>query len=80
MSKLTLDSADKVKMTDQLKAYLEQEFDLSVGAFEAEFLLDFITDNFAATFYNKGLADAQQVMQEKIETFNDAIYELEMSY
>lgn len=78
MSKLTLDEADKVKMTGQLKSYLEQEFDLSVGAFDAEFLLDFITDNFSATYYNKGLRDAQQVMQEKMETVHDALYELEL--
>lgn len=78
MATLTFDEAAKSKMTNQLKSYVEQEFDLEIGQFEAEFFLDFIAENFAATFYNKGLADAQQAIHEKIENINDALYELEL--
>ena len=79
MAKLEFDTDVKRKMTDKLKDYLEQELDTSIGSFEAEFFLDFIAENLGSTFYNKGLLDAQKAMMERVETINDAIYELEMS-
>lgn len=75
---LKFNDDEKQKMIETLKDYLDQELDTSIGSFEAEFFLDFIAKNFAATFYNKGLADAQEAMMGRIETINDAIYELEL--
>lgn len=77
MAALKFDDDTKSKMLDKLKDYLEQELDTSIGSFEAEFFLDFIAEQFGATFYNKGLSDAQDAMMARIETINDAIYELE---
>ncbi|MCV2403029.1 DUF2164 domain-containing protein [Marinomonas sp. C2222] len=77
MPALQFDENDKKKMIDKLKGYLEDELDTSIGTFEADFFLDFIAENFAATFYNKGLSDAQDAMMARIETINDAIYDLE---
>ncbi|GAB3476150.1 DUF2164 domain-containing protein [Marinomonas epiphytica] len=79
MAKIELDSATKEKMVDKLKEYLEQELDTQIGTFEGEFLLDFITEHFAAPFYNQGLADAQQALMAKVESINDDIYGLEMA-
>jgi len=78
MAKLIFSDEEKKRMTGKLKDYLEQEFDTSIGAFDAEFFLDFIAEQFGGTFYNKGLSDAQAAMMSKIETINDAIYELEI--
>ncbi|MBJ7537743.1 DUF2164 domain-containing protein [Marinomonas transparens] len=79
MAKLNFSDEDKSRMTSKLKNYLDQEFDMPIGTFEAEFFLDFIAEQFGAKFYNKGLSDAQEAMMGRIETINDAIYELEMA-
>ncbi len=78
MAKLTFSEEEKNRMTGKLKDYLEQELDTSIGTFDAEFFLDFIAEQFGGAFYNKGLSDAQSAMMSKIDTINDAIYELEM--
>ncbi|MDB4836973.1 DUF2164 domain-containing protein [Marinomonas sp.] len=77
MAELKFDDDAKSKMVDKLKGYFEHELDTTIGSFEAEFFLDFIAEQFGATFYNKGLTDAQDAMMARIDTINDAIYELE---
>ena len=56
---------------------MEQELDIELGQFDAEFLLDFVSKEMGATFYNQGIYDAQALLQSKIETLSDAFYELE---
>ena len=77
MSVLEFDQDEKDRLVPKLKRYMSEELDHDIGGFEAEFFLDFILQELGATFYNKGLHDAQQAMLERIETINDAIYDLE---
>lgn len=56
---------------------MSAEFELDLGGFEAEFLLDFIAKEFGSSFYNKGLQDAQAVVLERMEVINEEIYALE---
>ncbi len=50
-----------------VKAYLEENFDLEVSLFQAELFVDFFSDKAAAAYYNKGLADAQAFLSERLE-------------
>ena len=45
--------------------------------FDAELLLDFFSKEIGPYFYNRALYDAQVIIQSKVETLNDAIYEIE---
>jgi uncharacterized protein (DUF2164 family) len=40
-------------------------------------LLDFISSEIGAFYYNKGLSDAQAIVLGKIEDITDAFYEIE---
>ena len=42
MSKFTFTQLEKDKLIPKLKQYMSAEFELDLGGFEAEFLLDFI--------------------------------------
>ncbi|NOH81741.1 DUF2164 domain-containing protein [Vibrio sp. RE86] len=77
MSKIEFTSQQKEAMSSELQRYLEDELDVEIGQFDADFLFDFIINKFGAAFYNKGLADAQSIMERKIIDIADEIYEIE---
>ena len=77
MPKIDLDKDARAKLTDGLSRYLKDELDLEVKGFDAQFLLDFITERLGPYYYNQGLHDAQALFQKKIESITDAVYELE---
>lgn len=78
MSKIEFSSDEKTLLTDKLKRYLADELDHDVGQFEAGFLLDFISREIGAYYYNRGLNDAQALIAQRLDDINDAIYEIEM--
>lgn len=77
MPRIDLDKDTRAKLTDGLSRYLKDELDLEVKGFDAQFLLDFITERLGPYYYNQGLQDAQALFQKKIESISDAVYELE---
>jgi len=77
MSKIEFSKEEKAELIVKLQRYFNDELDFEMGQFEADFLLDFITRELGANFYNQGLADAQAVLEKRMETVMDGIYELE---
>jgi len=77
MSEITFSKEEKEILVRNLKAYFETELDQEVGQFECQFLLDFISEEIGAFYYNKGLSDAQAIVLGKIEDITDAFYEIE---
>ena len=68
---------EKEVLTRKIQLYFNQELNQQIGQFDAEFLLDFFTEEVGAFYYNRGLMDAQAVIQDRVETIADAIFELE---
>ena len=77
MSIFEFTPAEKSQLVPKLKSYMADELGQDIGGFEAEFFLDFIAKELAASFYNKGLQDAQAVVLERMELINEEIYALE---
>lgn len=77
MAKIEFSKEEKAELIVKLQRYFNDELDFEMGQFEADFLLDFITRELGANFYNQGLADAQAVLEKRMETVIDGIYELE---
>ena len=74
---IQLDSKQKYELTDALQKYLQDEIDIEVGQFDTEFIVDFISKKFGAIYYNKGIEDAQKVMERKMLDIADELYEIE---
>ncbi|WP_372770473.1 DUF2164 domain-containing protein [Pseudoalteromonas sp.] len=74
---IKLNDHDKQLCIEKLQNYFETELDTELGQFDADFLLDFIAKEIAASFYNQGLYDAQTLLQSKIDTLYDGFSELE---
>jgi uncharacterized protein (DUF2164 family) len=79
MQDIAFTEGEKSILVTKLQAYFEKEFDQELGRFDAEFLLDFITKEFGAYYYNRGLYDAQAVLLKQNEDLTHAIYQLERS-
>ena len=77
MPKIELGKPRREAMADQLRLYLRRELDAQIGAFDAVFMVDFITEALGPQFYNQGLHDALAVLQARLETVTEAIADLE---
>ncbi|MFT5693760.1 MAG: hypothetical protein ACI92E_003103 [Oceanicoccus sp.] len=68
---------EKEVIAKKIQLYFSEELDREIGQFDAYFLLDFFSEEIGPYFYNRGLYDAQIVLEERIETIKDALYEIE---
>lgn len=77
MSEINFSTEQKAEIVAKLQRYFDDELEHDLGQFEGEFLLDFIGAEIGNYFYNQGLQDARTVLDEKLEGFADALYEIE---
>jgi uncharacterized protein (DUF2164 family) len=77
MAKIEFSKAEQELIVTQLQKYHAKELDFELGQFDAEFLLDFIANKIGAYFYNRGIKDAQSLMEGKLADIADALYEIE---
>lgn len=76
MTAVKFDKEQKEIILSKLKKYCEDELDLELGQFEADFFLDFISDNIGNHYYNKALTDAQYIVTQRTMDMADAIDEM----
>ncbi|WP_045825187.1 DUF2164 domain-containing protein [Teredinibacter turnerae] len=77
MASIEFSKEEKDVLSKKIKNYFIEELDHEIGQFDALFLLDFISEEIGAYFYNRGLYDAQAIMENRLESVVEAIYELE---
>ena len=77
MSTIDFTSKEKEAMVEKLQAYFEKELEQDLGQFDAEFLLDFVSKELGAYFYNRGLHDARAVLENKLSTIDEDLYAIE---
>jgi len=77
MKKIEFSNDQKERMVGKIKSYFSDELHHDIGGFEAEFLIDFFAKELGPYFYNRGIFDAQQVFNEKLEEVGYVIQELE---
>ncbi len=77
MSKIEFSKEEKAVINRKIQLYFKEELDQEIGQFDAEFLLDFFSEQIGPYYYNRGLYDAQAVLENRLEDINQAIYEIE---
>ena len=70
---------EKEAIVAKLQRYFSDELDQEIGQFDAEFLLDFFAEEIGKLFYNRGLYDAQAILESRMDNIVEAISELEKS-
>lgn len=69
--------AQKEMLSQLFQEYFRDELDHDLGGFEAEFLVDFVSEKLGPHFYNQGLADALKAVEARLEDISEGIYQLE---
>jgi uncharacterized protein (DUF2164 family) len=77
MSKIEFSKQEKEIIIGKIQLYFTKKLDQDIGQFDAEFLLDFFSEEVGAYYYNRGLYDAQAILEKKFDTIAEAIYEIE---
>lgn len=77
MTEITFSKEEKEVIAKKIQLYFRDELSQDIGQFDAHFLLDFFAEHIGSYFYNRGLYDAQAILERRLEDFSAAIYELE---
>lgn len=77
MSEIKFSKEEKALIVARIQGYFEEEMQLPIGGFDAEFLLDFFTCEIGPYFYNRGLYDAQALLSARLEEIGESIFQLE---
>ncbi|CNF53809.1 DUF2164 domain-containing protein [Yersinia mollaretii] len=65
------------RMARKIQRYLEQEHSIELEDFDAEFLLEFISRELGAHYYNQGINDAIAQVEAKVLDITDSVLWLE---
>lgn len=76
---LTLDAAQEQAAQQTIKRFLEDRFELELGSFEAQEVLDLFAREIAPLYYNKAIFDVQTHLQERFESIESDLWALEKS-
>jgi len=68
MADKTFSTEERAVLVKALRDWSAGELNQQPGGFQAEFLLDFITDKIGTRYDIRGLLDAQAVIEQRIET------------
>ncbi|WP_028117228.1 DUF2164 domain-containing protein [Ferrimonas senticii] len=77
MDKLNLSRPQTEQLAQAIQHYCQQEFEVDLGQFEAEFLLQFVVDKVAPEIYNQALLDAQALLENRVNDWRDDLYQIE---
>ena len=77
LSTIEFSKDEKEILAQKIQAYFRDELNSEIGQFDALFLLDFVSEEIGSYFYNRGLYDAQVMLQKRVEDINESILELE---
>ena len=67
----------KEVIAGKIQRYFIEELDQEIGQFQAEFLMDFFSEEIGPYYYNQALSDARVMLDSKLESITDVFYEIE---
>jgi uncharacterized protein (DUF2164 family) len=77
MSKIEFSKEETKIITKKIQLYFSEELNQEIGQFDAQFLLDFFSEEIGPYFYNRALYDAQSILENRMESISEAIYDIE---
>ncbi|MFD3302201.1 DUF2164 domain-containing protein [Aquipseudomonas alcaligenes] len=76
---LELEGGQQQAALQVLKNFLEDRFELELGSFEVQEVLDLIGREIAPHYYNKAIADTQVLLAERFASLESDLWALEKS-
>ena len=72
---IELDKDARARAIQKLQTFFAEKRDEELGNLEAQFLLDFFVAHVGPGIYNKAVADAQALMQDKLVDIDGELFE-----
>lgn len=76
---LALDTAQEQAALHSLKGFLEERFELRLGSFEVQEVLELFSREIAPHYYNKAIADVQALLSDRFASIESDLWALEKS-
>ena len=76
---LELEGPQQQAALQALGRFLEDRFELELGSFEVQEVLDLISRDIATHYYNKAIADVQVVLSDRFASIESDLWALEKS-
>jgi uncharacterized protein (DUF2164 family) len=76
---LVLEPAQEQVAQQSIKRFLQERFELEVGSFEAQEVLELFIREVAPYFYDKAIADVQAVLSDRFASIESDLWALEKS-
>ncbi len=76
---LSLDTAQETAAVAAIQDFLEERFELKLGSFEAQEVLELFTREVAPLFYNKAISDVQAHLADRFLSIESDLWALEKS-
>lgn len=76
---LRLQASEEQAALQLLKRFLDERFELQLGSFEVQELLDLFSREIAPHYYNKAVADVQALLSERFASLESDVWALEKS-
>lgn len=77
MTVIKFSKEEKEQIIPLVQKYINVELDMDIGGFEAEFLVDFFSKEIGGFIYNRALLDVHTLLEKRLDTLSESIYELE---
>ena len=77
---ITLPHDTAQRLRNSIKQFMAEEMDQDIGDLKADLLLDFCLKEVGAVAYNRGIADAQAFLQNRLADLDGVCYEPEFTY
>lgn len=74
---LELEGAPQQAALQVLRRFLEDRFELELGSFEVQEVLDLISREIAPHYYNKAIADTQVLLADRFASLESDLWALE---
>ena len=74
---LELEGAPQQAALQVLQRFLEDRFELELGSFEVQEVLDLISREIAPHYYNKAIADTQVLLADRFASLESDLWALE---
>lgn len=62
----------KDTITEKIQRYFREELEQDIDQFDAQFLLDFFSEEVGACYYHRGLYDVQAILERRLEDLTAA--------
>ncbi|NQD92016.1 DUF2164 domain-containing protein [Pseudomonas sp. CrR25] len=76
---LRLEAEQEQAAVRLLKRFLDERFELELGSFEVQELLDLFAREVAPLYYNKAISDVQAHLKDRFESIESDLWALEKS-